>query len=127
MREIIKSLSTGNYPSSEIVEQYFGIRGKTWNKEDLVKQIAPKINFSQRDVDLVINTFVQTVTELMTKGDKVVISGLGRFEIQRTNEKRFKHPRTGLWRRSPPRMLPKIRPSDLLKRQIDHAHGYHRS
>lgn len=49
------------------------------NKTELIREIANKAGFTQKDVAVMVDAMVDTVVETVTAGDEVKISGLGKF------------------------------------------------
>ena len=48
----------------------------------------------KKDVEAVVSSFVETVTEALVEGDKVQIAGLGSFEIKTRAERIGRNPKT---------------------------------
>lgn len=51
----------------------------TMKKEDLIEAISKDLNIFKADITAIINKLVEKITEEVTKGTKVYISGLGTF------------------------------------------------
>lgn len=119
IRQIIDILSEGQVPSIALTEELFqiGSSSKTFNKDHIVKEIAHEIGFSQRDVQMVVDSFVRNINSVMQGGNKALISGLGRFEMQKIGAKQIQHPRTGQMLDMPERYVPRMHPSPLLRGQ----------
>ena len=47
------------------------------------------------DVDKVITSFIEVVTDALVKGEKVSLKGFGNFEIRERGERTGRNPRTG--------------------------------
>lgn len=52
------------------------------NKGELIKAMAAKAGFSNKDAATAYEAFVEVVTEAMKAGDKVQLAGFGSFEIK---------------------------------------------
>ncbi|MFA6105754.1 MAG: HU family DNA-binding protein [Patescibacteria group bacterium] len=52
------------------------------NKADLAQVLAEKLNLSKREGEDFINSFIDTVTETLKKGDEVVLTGFGAFSVK---------------------------------------------
>lgn len=133
MREIIEALAQGLLPDVEYIEEtIFGKKKnpKTWNKEQMVREIGQKINFSQEDSQRVVDAFVDFVTDAMSKGDKVLISNFGRFQPVHKQKKRYWHPSKKQMvdpneipgYRSVPDVHPSFKPAQPLKHKIQTGH-----
>ena len=65
------------------------------NKTELVEAIASNTNMTKTDVDKVITSFIEVVTDALVKGEKVSLKGFGNFEIRERGERTGRNPRTG--------------------------------
>lgn len=52
------------------------------NKAQLIAQVAEDASLSKKDVEKVVNSFVNVVTQTLKKGDKVQMVGFGTFEVR---------------------------------------------
>lgn len=64
------------------------------NKGELIKVMAEKVGFTQKDVAEVYDAFIETVTEAMKAGDKVQLVGFGTFEVKDVPAKTGINPQT---------------------------------
>ena len=80
------------------------------NKSELVEEIAARTKMATGDVALVIDTFMESVTRSVVRGEKVVLSGFGTFHRQA----RARRTARNIWAdrplRVPPRNVPAFRP-----------------
>jgi DNA-binding protein HU-beta len=80
------------------------------NKSELVEEVAARTKVTASDVALVIDSFMDTVTRSVVKGEKVVLSGFGTFHRQA----RARRTARNIWAdrplRVPPRNVPAFRP-----------------
>lgn len=65
------------------------------NKNDLITNIATKSGLTKRDVESVINGFMDEVTEALAGGDKVQLIGFGNFETSKRAGRTGRNPQTG--------------------------------
>lgn len=65
------------------------------NKTELVEAIATKTGMTKTDVDKVVSSFVDVVTDALVNGDKVSLKGFGNFEVKERGERSGRNPRTG--------------------------------
>ncbi|MBQ3109448.1 MAG: HU family DNA-binding protein [Clostridia bacterium] len=65
------------------------------NKTDLIAAVAEKSSLSKKDAEKAINAFVATVTESLTKGEKVQMVGFGVFEVRDRPAHKGHNPMTG--------------------------------
>ena len=64
------------------------------NKGELIKAIATKTGFSQKDAAAAYDAFIDSVTEAMKAGDKVQLVGFGTFEVKDVPAKTGINPQT---------------------------------
>ncbi len=65
------------------------------NKNELVRAIANNAGLTLKDASASLDGFVQAITEALSNGDKVQISGFGSFELKSKEEREGFNPRTG--------------------------------
>ena len=65
------------------------------NKATMIKAIAEKTGFTQKDVTAVVDALVDTVVETVASGDTVKIYGLGAFSVAERAERVGRNPQTG--------------------------------
>lgn len=64
------------------------------NKGELIKVIAEKAGFTNKDAATAYEAFVETVTEALKAGDKVQLVGFGTFEVKDVAAKTGINPQT---------------------------------
>ncbi len=64
------------------------------NKGELIKVMAEKAGFSQKDAAAAYEAFVETVTEALKAGEKVQLVGFGSFEVKEVAAKTGINPQT---------------------------------
>ena len=65
------------------------------NKGELIKAMADKAGFTNKDAAAAYEAFVATVTDALKAGDKVQLVGFGTFEVRERSAREGKNPRTG--------------------------------
>ena len=65
------------------------------NKGELIKAIADKAGFTQKDAAAAYDAFVGAVTDALKAGDKVALVGFGTFEVKSVAAKQGINPATG--------------------------------
>ncbi|WP_294578322.1 HU family DNA-binding protein [uncultured Thomasclavelia sp.] len=65
------------------------------NKAELIEAIASNAEMTKTDVDKVITSFVDVVTDALANGEKVSLKGFGNFEVRERGERTGRNPRTG--------------------------------
>ena len=64
------------------------------NKSDLIKVMAEKAGFTNKDATIAYEAFVETVTEALKAGEKVQLVGFGTFEVKEVEAKTGINPQT---------------------------------
>ena len=64
------------------------------NKTQLVDAIVAKTGLKKKDAELAIATAIEIVTETLSTGEKVQLSGFGSFEVKTRAERSGRNPKT---------------------------------
>ena len=65
-------------------------------RSELIQKIADENpHLYQRDVERIVNTVFDEVTEAMARGDRVELRGFGAFSVKRRESRVGRNPRTG--------------------------------
>ena len=64
------------------------------NKGELIKAIANKADFSQKDAAAAYEAVVEAITEALKAGEKVQLVGFGTFEVKERASRKGINPRT---------------------------------
>ena len=88
------------------------------NKVELIAAVAAKAGLTKKDAERVINATFETITESLTKGDKVQVSGFGIFEVKAREARVGRNPRTKETIQIPATRLPVFKASKALKDSI---------
>ena len=59
------------------------------NKTELVAAMAKETNLSKKDVEAVLKSFIDVVSEELKKGEKVQLVGFGTFEVSERAAREF--------------------------------------
>ena len=65
------------------------------NKSELIAALADKTKLSKKDAEKVLDTFVDTVSGSLAKGEKVQLIGFGTFDVKKRPARPARNPRTG--------------------------------
>ena len=65
------------------------------NKGELIKAMAKKADFTEKDATIAYTAVIETVTEALKAGDKVALVGFGTFEVKDVAAKTGINPQTG--------------------------------
>ncbi|MBB3114120.1 DNA-binding protein HU-beta [Paenibacillus phyllosphaerae] len=88
------------------------------NKNDLISNIATKSGLTKRDVEAVLNGFMDEVTEALAGGDKVQLIGFGNFETSKRAGRTGRNPQTGEPMDIPESVVPKFTAGKKLREAI---------
>jgi len=67
---------------------------KNINKDALVHAIVEKTELTKKDVESVIETLVDVITDALRKGDKVALTGFGTFKTSKRAAREGINPQT---------------------------------
>ena len=65
------------------------------NKTELIAAVAEKAGLTKKDVEKTITATLETVKEVVAKGDKVQVVGFGTFEPRKRAARTGRNPQTG--------------------------------
>lgn len=87
-------------------------------KAELVDSIAKSANLTKAAAEKAVGAFIGTVTEALTKGDKVTLVGFGTFEVASREARTGRNPQTGKEIAIAAAKTPRFRPGKGLKDEI---------
>ena len=88
------------------------------NKKMMIKAIAEKTGYTQKDVAVVVDAMIETVTEVMVAGEDVKVSGLGKFSVSERAAREGRNPQTGEAIEIPATKSIKFKASSTLKNAV---------
>ena len=88
------------------------------NKMELIASIAEKTGMKKRDIEIVLNGFVEVVKETLKKGDKVSLIGFGTLGIREKEARTGVNPRTKEKIAIPAKKAPYFKPGKELKEEV---------
>ncbi|MDF2699278.1 MAG: hup [Haloplasmataceae bacterium] len=65
------------------------------NKSQLINVVAEKTEMKKKEVELIVDTMINTIYDSLKSDDKVTISGFGTFETKHRQERSGVNPKTG--------------------------------
>ncbi len=87
-------------------------------KAQLIDAIAKKAKISKKAAGAAIDTFVDSVTAALKKGDKVTLVGFGTFLAAKRKARTAKNPQTGEMIKVPAKRVPKFKAGRELKSAV---------
>ena len=89
------------------------------NKNELVEAIALSTEITKTDVDKVVTSLTEVITDELEKGDSVSLKGFGTFEVRSRSERTGRNPRTGETLVIPASKVPAFKVSSALKKAVN--------
>ena len=65
------------------------------NKAELIEAMASGANISKADAKRALDSFIQTTSGALKKGDRVALVGFGSFSVSRRAARKGRNPQTG--------------------------------
>ena len=89
-------------------------------KSDLIQSISSKLeHLPARDVEIVINTMFQSMTDALKDGDRIEIRGFGSFSVRHRRARMGRNPKTGTSIAVPPKRVPFFTVGHDLRKRIN--------
>lgn len=92
--------------------------GKTLTKADLVESVFEKVGFSKKESSELVELVFETIKKTLEKGEKIKVSGFGKFEVRQKNPRRGRNPQTGSEIEITARRVLTFKPSQRLKQEL---------
>ena len=89
------------------------------NKTELIDSMAAKTGLTKKNAEAALNAFVETVSEELTKGEKVSLVGFGTFEVSERAEREGRNPQTGETMKIAASKAPKFKAGKALKDMLN--------
>jgi integration host factor subunit beta len=65
-------------------------------KSELIAELAKKNpHLYQRDIELIVNTFFETISDAMSRGERIELRGFGAFAVKKRGARLGRNPKTG--------------------------------
>ena len=65
------------------------------NKKKIINKIAKETNFTKKDTENFLNTFIDVITDSLNNDEKISIQNFLTFEVKDVAETKRRNPRTG--------------------------------
>ena len=85
------------------------------SKEDLINQLAKKAGLSKRQAAEFLNVVLEEIQKVLSKGEEVVLTGFGKFQVADRKERVGVNPKTGEKIKIAAFKAPKFKPGKGLK------------
>ncbi len=87
-------------------------------KSDIEKELAEKFHLQEKQLEQILDTIINKMTQALCEGDRIEIRGFGSFFTKKYDAYTGRNPRTGEYVRVPEKRLPHFRPSKELVRKL---------
>lgn len=87
-------------------------------KKDLIEQVARKSHLTKKAAEEAIEMFLDELGRVLSKGEKVVLSGFGTFRVISMKGKTVRIPKTDKFVTIKSHRSPRFTPGKKLKRQV---------
>ena len=89
-------------------------------KSGLIQAVTERMpHLSARDVEIVVNTLFDAMTNALKVGDRIEIRGFGSFSVRHRRERMGRNPKTGESIAVPPKRVPFFTVGHELKKRVD--------
>jgi len=88
-------------------------------KADLVEQVAGVTGLTKRDVGVVVDLLLETVSKALCEKEHIEIRGFGSFKVKTKKARTARNPRTGEQVQVPEKVVPYFKASRELVKLID--------
>lgn len=95
------------------------ISKSTMTKADIVERVYEKIGFSKKEASELVELVFDTLKKKLEAGEKVKISGFGKFEVREKKSRIGRNPQTGDRITISARRVLNFSPSQVLKAMLN--------
>ena len=88
------------------------------NKKELVKNMSGQIKLSQKDCLSAVNAITNLIYDALKRGEKVILTGFGKFEVRDRAERETVNPQTGKKMVIPQQKVPSFKTGRTFKSAI---------
>ena len=89
------------------------------NKAELIADVAVKTGLSKKDSEKAVNAALDTITDSLTKGEKVQLVGFGVFDVKERGTRMGRNPTTKEEIEIPASRVPQFKAGKALKEAVD--------
>jgi len=88
------------------------------NNKQFLTELSGKCQMSAESAAQQVQTLIEVMEDLWSKGDSVSLSGFGVLEVKKKNERVSVNPTTGIRMLVPPKLVLTYKPSSILKDKL---------
>ena len=89
------------------------------NKSEWIAATAEASGITKKDAERVLNAAIDTITDALRRGDKVLLTGFGSFEVKPRQQRMGRNPQTRQAVNIPATKVPTFKPSQNLKEIVE--------
>ncbi|MGR6837179.1 HU family DNA-binding protein [Syntrophomonas erecta] len=89
------------------------------NKTELIGEVAARTGMTKKDVEKVVNAFLDTVEATLKAGEKIQLIGFGTFEVRYRQARKGRNPQTGQEINIPETRVPAFKAGKALKDALE--------
>ena len=91
------------------------------NKKELIQVVSAKTGFTQKDVGIMLDLTLNTISEALCGGDKVQLMEFGAFLVKERSEHLARNPKTKEVVLIPASAVPSFKPSKVWKEKVNRS------
>ena len=88
------------------------------NKAELGEEVSSKTGLTKKETGNVVDAMTETITDTLSKGEKVTLVGFGTFQVMQRKARRGRNSQTGKEIQIPAKKVPKFLPGKGLREKI---------
>ncbi|MGH1478390.1 MAG: integration host factor subunit beta [Geminicoccales bacterium] len=89
-------------------------------KSDLIKRLAEtNPHLTQRDIEKIVSTVFDEVTDALSRRDRVELRGFGAFSVRERDARTGRNPRTGAEVKVPDKVVPYFKTGKELRERLN--------
>ena len=89
------------------------------NKSDLIAQLAEKKNLPTKEATAILNTILETMTDMLAQGKSIEIRGFGSFSVKEYEAYEGRNPSSGEKVKVKPKKLPVFKVGKDLRERVN--------
>lgn len=92
------------------------------NKSDLIETMVQKLpNMAARDVEIIVNTVFDSMTDSLHRGERIEIRGFGSFEVRVRKPRVGRNPKSGVSVQVGERRVPFFKVGKELRERVNNT------
>ena len=88
------------------------------NKAELIEEVSGKTGLTKKKIGNVVDALTETITNTLSKGEKVTLVGFGTFQVMERKARRGVNPQTGGTIQIPAKRVAKFVPGKNLRQKV---------